>query len=104
MLEIMNTRQRMSTKSRHSQKNHLTKNKIFAIIIIENEREEKTMDAIVVIMMMGIIFFGVVGFFCGIIDFFVRLEEGRRALDQKCAERKQAVEELLEIRRNSIEE
>lgn len=62
------------------------------------------MDAIIIIMMICVGFFAIVGLVCAIIDFAVDLENARRELDKKCAERKKAVEELLEIRRNSIEE
>ena len=60
------------------------------------------MDAIVIITWMGIGFLGLVAIFCAVIDFMVDLHEGRRALDKKCADRKQAVEELLEIKRSRL--
>ena len=62
------------------------------------------MESIVIIMMICVGFFSIVGLICTVIDFAVSLENARRELDKKCADRKRATEELLEIRRNSIEE
>ena len=62
------------------------------------------MDAIVVIMMMCVGFFGVVAIFCVIIDYLVDIEKGRRELDKKCADRRKAVNELLEIRREHLKD
>ena len=62
------------------------------------------MESIIIIMMICVMFFAIVGLVCTVIDFAVDLERARQELNQKCAERKKATEELLEIRRNSIEE
>ena len=62
------------------------------------------MDAIIIIMMIFVGFFAIVGLVCAVIDFAVDLERARQELDRKCAERKQATEELLEIRRNQLED
>ena len=62
------------------------------------------MDAIIIIMMIAVGFFAIVGLVCTLIDFAVDLERARCELDKKCAERKKATEELLEIRRNQLED
>jgi hypothetical protein len=65
---------------------------------------ENKMEAIIIIMMICVGFFAIVGLICTIIDFAVDLENARRELDKKCADRKRATEELLEIRRNQLED
>ena len=80
----------------------LTKNKNFVIIIIENEREIELMNELILLIYACVIF-GTWSIVVIIYDYLENVKKGRKALDEKCAARKRAIEELLEIRRNRIE-